>query len=85
MKKGRTEITIEPERPLLIRRCRRFFGARCDRCAERVKMITAAEAAAVACVSLCTITRWVKAGKIPFTETPEELLLICFNSLTKWR
>lgn len=85
MKKRKTEITVETERLLLIRRRRPWVRAWCDGCAKHANMITAAEAAAAARVSSRTVYRWVEAEKVHFTETLEGLLLICFNSLTKWR
>ncbi len=53
----------------------------CEACAAQVRMVTAEEAAMIAEVSARAIYRRVEAGRIHFTETPEGLLLICFNSL----
>lgn len=53
----------------------------CAACAEKVQMVTPAEAALLGHVSQRTIYRWIEAEKLHFTETPEGLLMICINSL----
>jgi excisionase family DNA binding protein len=84
-KKRRIEITIEAERSVIFRKKRNNAQARCAHCAAQVRMLTPEEAALVAGVSQRTINRWVEAGKLHFTETPEGLLLICLNSLVSDR
>ena len=79
--KRRTEITIEKERVLLIRRRHASAVAWCASCHERVRMVTADEAARMAGVSPRTIYRWIEAERLHFIETPEGLLLVCINSL----
>jgi len=79
--KRRTEIKIEVERSLLIRRPRAEAFAWCAECAARVRMLRPEEAAIAACVSVRTIYRWVEAGRLHFSETTEGPLLICSNSL----
>ncbi|MBL8187497.1 MAG: hypothetical protein JNK38_05795 [Acidobacteria bacterium] len=84
-KKRRIEITIEAERSVILRKKRNNAQAWCAHCDAQVRMLTPEEATLVAGVSLRTINRWVEAGKLHFTETPERLLLICFNSLVSDR
>lgn len=85
--KRRTEIKIEIERSLLVKpfgrsgRPEREMLAWCAECAAQVPMLRPEEAAAVAEISVRTIYRWVEAGKLHFSETPDGLLFICFNAL----
>jgi hypothetical protein len=79
--KRRTEITVETDRVLVIRRRSRAAQAWCAGCARQVQMLTPDEAAVVAAVSVRTINRRVEAEKVHFAETPDGLLLICLNSL----
>lgn len=46
-------------------------------------MVSVDESAILARVSSRMIYRWLEAGKLHSAETPEGLLLICLNSLTK--
>jgi hypothetical protein len=80
-KKNRTDITIETERVLVIRRRKGSALAWCQTCDQQVPMIKVDEAAALSRVSSRTVFRWVEAEKIHFVETPEGLLLICLSSL----
>src|SRR4051812_29177879 len=77
----RTEITIETDQVLVIRRRRKVLRTWCAACAEKVEMVTADEAAVAASVDLGTIHYWVKACNVHFRETPEGLLYVCLNSL----
>lgn len=77
----RTEITIETERVMVIRKCKSSILAWCPTCAKQVPMIKVDEAANLARVSSRTIYRWVETGKVHFAETPEGMLWICLNSL----
>jgi len=79
--KRRTEITVETDRVLVVRRRSRAVQAWCVSCAGRVQMVTPDEAAVVAGVSVRMICRRVEAEKVHFAETPDGLLLICLNSL----
>jgi excisionase family DNA binding protein len=53
----------------------------CRECNQRVKMITADEAASIAGVTSRTIYRWVDAEKLHFNETSQGTLLICCESI----
>ena len=77
----RTEITIETERVLTIRKCKSLVPAWCSTCAKQVPMVKVDEAASIARVSSRTIYHWAETEKVHFTETTEGLLLICLNSL----
>lgn len=77
----RTELSIETQRHLVIRRGS-SIRAWCADCGEAVMMVTPDQAAIVAIVSSRTIYRWVEAKKVHFAETPDGLLLICLNSLS---
>jgi excisionase family DNA binding protein len=76
----RTEITIEIERVVVIRR-QLPVRAWCQPCGAQVVMITVDEAAQLVRVSARTLYRWVENEKLHFTETAEGGLLICLNSI----
>ena len=78
--KRRTEIIIETDRLLVVRKVRRAV-AWCAPCSGFVSMVTTDEAAALARVTSRTIFRWVESGQVHYTETAAGLLLICPNSL----
>jgi excisionase family DNA binding protein len=52
----------------------------CGACARQVRVLTAREAAARACVSTSTIYRWAGAGRIHAAAT-EQGSLVCSESL----
>lgn len=81
MQKRRTEITIETERVIVIRKRRPQIQDWCNRCGEIVPMVTVDEAAGIAGVNSRTIYRWVEADRIHFTETSDGRLLVCPDSL----
>ena len=86
--KRRTEIKIEIERSLLINKPgqpERKVSAWCAECAAQVRLLRPEEVAVAAHVSPRTVYRWVEAGKLHFTETPEGGLRICLNSLGRVR
>ena len=84
MKKRRTEISVETERMVVIRRPgKTSLLSRCEMCGERVEMLTVDHAAMLAGVGSRTIFHWVEAGRIHSSETAEGLLLVCLNSLFK--
>ncbi len=81
-RKKRTEITVETNRTLVIRRRRTLVATRCERCTERGMMVSVQEAAVLASLSLRTIYALVEAGRVHSTEIQDGGLLICLNSLT---
>ena len=75
----KTEITLETERLIVVKRQRRT--AWCAACSRRVRMLNVDDAAILAQVNSRTIFRWAESGAVHSSETPEGLLLICPNSL----
>lgn len=80
--KKRTEIAIEIDEVVFVRGGSNLSGrAWCVGCANEVLMVTPAQAAVIAQVSVRTVNRWVEEGRIHFTETQDGLLFACLNSL----
>ena len=74
----KTEITIETERLVVVKRRRRTVW--CAACSRRVAMLSVDDAAIFAQVNSRTIFRWAESGVVHSSETPEGLLLICPHS-----
>lgn len=83
MSKKITEITIETEQVTIVRRQAEGVESWGDGCSAIVRMVTPEQAALLTHISARTIYRRVEAGELHFTETPEGLLLICLDSLTR--
>jgi hypothetical protein len=82
-RKRRTEITVETETIVCLRRRSRAALTRwCPQCAAEVKLVTPEEAAAQSGLSLRAIYRKVEADRLHFSETADGRLFICLNSLT---
>lgn len=79
--KRRIEITVETERLLLTRGRRVSLTAWCAGCGRRVLMIMPEEAARLTRLSARAVYRLVEEGRLHFTETADETLLICSDSL----
>ena len=79
--KKRTEITVETERIVVIRRRGLSALAWCPKGCGLVPMITVDEAATIASVSSRTIYRWVEAAQLHFAEMHDGRLLVCPVSL----
>ncbi len=82
MSKKITEITIETEQVVVIRRQAEINERWCDGCSAIVRMVTPEQVALLTQISARTIYRRVEAGELHFTETPEGALLICLDSLS---
>ena len=82
-KKKGTEITVETERVLVIRRHYRVVEEWCDGCQDSVLMVRPDQAAAVAGRTLREIFNEVEAAALHFVERSDGMLLICLNSLLK--
>jgi hypothetical protein len=80
--KRRIEINIETRRVWVVGSARQRTCCFCEDCNEQVQMLSADEAAIIACVSPRIIYRWIEAGEIHFAETSGGLL-ICANSLSR--
>ena len=86
--KRRTEITVETDRILLVRRRREERTAAaiwCATCATDSFMFTVDEAAALLGTSSMTVFRWAERGRLHWLETAEGKVLICQNSLLQNR
>ena len=81
MRKKKTEIIVERDQVLVIRNLGARDPERCSECAERARMVTVDEAAAITQVSARTIYRRVEGGRLHFRETADSQLFICLNSL----
>jgi hypothetical protein len=79
-KKTRTEISIETDQVVIIRR-QHVAQQWCAVCAMHTHMITAEAAAAATGLSRRSVYRLVEQGQVHFCETSDGLLLICLNSL----
>jgi lipoate-protein ligase A len=77
-----TEITVETEQILIVRRPTGGGEAWCDGCAAIVRMVTPEEAATLTQTTTRDLYRRVEAGEMHFAERPEGALLLCLNSLT---
>jgi excisionase family DNA binding protein len=82
-RRRRTQITVETERLVIIRQREADGETRCPVCAERPRMISAEEAAAVTGLSRRAIYRLVESGRIHFNETSDGVLLICLALLRR--
>ena len=78
----RMTITVEKERLLVVSQISRGESW-CEECNARVRILSPAEAAAVAAVSDRTIFRQIESRRLHFTETSQGAVLICLNSLMK--
>lgn len=83
-KKRIRKIRVESERVLISHR-RHAASAWRAACRAQTQMLNQEEAAALAAVTPRTIYRWVEAGQLHFTESPEGRLLICLDSLPRNR
>lgn len=82
MSKKVTEITIETEQVVVIKRQVYIPQSWCDGCSAFVRMVTPEQATLLTHISARAIYRQTENGELHFTETPEGLLLICLDSLT---
>ncbi len=76
-------MRIETEKFLTIRNGAGNSRVVCDLCEGKIPMLTSAEATQFVGTSLRQIFRLVENGQLHFRETPDGLLLICFDSLSK--
>jgi len=85
--KRRTEIIVETERVILIRRRRRGRSAClwCEACGAESLMLTMEEAARMLGATSRQVFRWADAGRLHWTESETGALLICRTSLLQQR
>jgi hypothetical protein len=78
----RTEITIETERTLVIRR-RRVVRAWCRECSSEVDMLSLADVGAMTGMSQTTLHDCSQAQQWHFGEGQDGVALVCLESLLK--
>lgn len=83
MRKRVTIITVEQERTIEIHWQGQRRESLCEQCGGEARMLTPGEAAAVAGVSPQMVCGWVETGRLHFTKTPDGLLLVCLDSLSR--
>jgi hypothetical protein len=77
----KTEISVQIDRMLVISTRLVTSRAWCKSCGKRVVMLRADEAARLAGVSSRTLYRWVEDRLVHFTETQDQLVLVCLDSV----
>jgi hypothetical protein len=81
MKRKKTEIIVEREQVLVIKRLNGLESRWCAECSEQAQMVSVDEAAVLTRLSARAIYRQVEASQLHFLETADGLLLVCINSL----
>ena len=82
MRRKHTEVAIEIDEVALVQDfSNQIERAWCVECASDVFMVTPAQAAVIARVTVRDINRRVEAGAVHFLETTEGALLVCVNSI----
>ena len=69
-RRKKTEIIVERDQVLVIKRLDSRPAEWCEQCREETRMVSADEAAAVAGISARTVYRRVEDDLVHFTETP---------------
>jgi hypothetical protein len=77
----RTEITIESETTVILRRSARVLRAWCGPCGAESQMLTPDAAAELVGVTTRAIYVGVECGALHFKELPDGTLLVCGPSL----
>jgi hypothetical protein len=81
MKRVRTRVLIETSQVSVIRKA---DGPRAVQCKDCTALMVAPDEASVLCsISLRSIFRLIEAGRVHFTETPQEEILVCLDSLNQ--
>jgi hypothetical protein len=80
-RRKKTEIIVERDQVLVIKRLNSQAAEWCDQCLKETRMVSVDEAAAVAGISERTVYRRVEDDLVHFTETTEGQLMICITSL----
>jgi len=79
----RTEVTVETDEIMIIRCSRGVLAHPCAECPETGVMITPEQAAMMIGTNIRAIFRWLEAGRVHYSETPEGSLLVCPDSILK--
>jgi hypothetical protein len=80
-RKKKTEIVVEREQVLVIKRLDGQMPRWCAECKGEMQMVSVDEAAILTNLSARAIYRRIEAGQIHFVETEDGLLLVCAISL----
>jgi hypothetical protein len=80
--KKRTEIRIEIDELILVKRRPGPMQISCPVCRAEVAMVTPEQAATIAHVSTRTIYSWIEEERVHFRREPGRSLLVCAASLT---
>ena len=82
----RTVVTIETHRVMVIHSPERLLEDWCQQCGARVKLVRPEIAARLSGLSCRTLYRLIETGQVHFTQSPtessEDLVLVCLESLT---
>jgi len=81
MKWRRTEVTIETQQRLILRKTPSLLARRCEQCAVESTMISPEDAALICGSGTRAIYRWLETETIHFVETSRGTVHICLNSL----
>ena len=80
-KRRRTEIALELEQIMIVKRRRGSVSEWCSGCELEVVMLTPDEAASITSATTRALYRMIDAGRIHYTETQSGLIRLCFASL----
>lgn len=82
-RRKKTEIIVERDQVLVIRKLDYRALQSCAECGEQARMVSVDDAASIAGLSARAVYRHVETGQVHFSETTDGSLLICLNSLLK--
>jgi hypothetical protein len=80
-RRKRTEIVVEREQILVIRKLDNNAPQCCPQCGDEVQMVSVDDASSMLRVSARAIYQQVESQQVHFTETPDGKLLICLRSV----
>lgn len=80
-KRKTTEIVVEREQILVIRRLANSAPQCCQQCGEQAQMVSVDEASSIVRLTARAIYQQVELQQAHFTETPDGKLLVCLRSL----
>jgi hypothetical protein len=80
-KRKRTEVVVEREQILVIRKLDNCAPQCCPQCGDQVLMMSVDEAASIARLTARAIYRRVESQQAHFTEMTDGSLRVCLNSL----
>ena len=83
-RRKRTEIVVEREQILVIRKLDRAEPQGCLQCGDRSQMVSVDEASSVVGLTARAIYQQVESQHIHFTEPPDGKLFVCLHSLLQY-